>query len=385
MNRKAFTLIELLVVIAIIGILAGMLLPVLARAKAKVNRIKCVNNAGQIGKALQAFSSDNSGLMPWQLTPLRLSSYFGDKDPKCIASIVSLKSMKSELVTPKILWSPCDAEAQASNEDAQANWQTYDTLANRKIPCSAVSYRFIEGATQGRPGTLLVSTRNLSSGDLASSRWLGADEPQPADDAVTGLNKSQGNGAFADGSTRQMSDKDIGATGTVTRYHQASSGGTYKGPANTAVIGCCGGGSSTGGTIFVKANIDDDDILLVTPTFVQWDHRNAARPGKHGGNGLSNFKHTELDGFNWFPKWEHDDSRPQMSSQHKTTEYAKMLKAGTKIIIMEWKVSNFGGARVKPRIIGQPSEENGYTLKIHFLDKDGHGPELFEVLAGNEK
>ena len=242
MKPKAFTLIELLVVIAIIGILASMLLPALARAKAKANRLRCVNNAGQIGKALQAFSSDNSGLMPWQLTPLRQNYHFGDKDPKCVTSIVSLKSMKSELVTPKILWSPCDAEAQASNEDAQANWQTYDTLADNKIECSAVSYRFIEGATQGRPGTLLVSTRNLSTHDLSTARWLGADETQVPDDAVTGLNRSQGNGAFADGSARQMSDKDIGAAGAVTKYHQTSSGGTYKGPASTQVIGCCGGG-----------------------------------------------------------------------------------------------------------------------------------------------
>jgi prepilin-type N-terminal cleavage/methylation domain-containing protein/prepilin-type processing-associated H-X9-DG protein len=63
-RAHGFTLIELLVVVAIIAILAGMLLPVLARAKAKVKQTDCMNNMRQIGLGLILFETDNEKLPP---------------------------------------------------------------------------------------------------------------------------------------------------------------------------------------------------------------------------------------------------------------------------------------------------------------------------------
>jgi len=177
----AFTLIELLVVIAIIGILASMLLPALGKAKAKANRIKCVNNQKQVGTAFRVFASDNGDLYPLSATG---NGYIyqaggagtlpGNTVTTTAAAWQVYQCMWNELQSPKVLLCPADrARATSSvcsdfNAIAGAPGTSSAATSLNQFQNNAVSYGTAIVADESRPIGLLAMDRNITNAGTTS-------------------------------------------------------------------------------------------------------------------------------------------------------------------------------------------------------------------------
>ena len=203
-NRlRAFTLIELLVVIAIIAILASLLLPALARAKARAQRIACVNNQKQIGLSFTMWGHDHEDKYPSVVDPL-------EGGAKGLTTVWEhFVTMSNELVTPKILHCPSDPGKQTATD--------FTTSASglRTLQDAAVSYTIGTSAGPDKPGMHLAGDRNLlglpgqNCGPAALTgviTQLGPGQNPRWDNTI---HVNAGNMVMADGSTQQFSQSGL--------------------------------------------------------------------------------------------------------------------------------------------------------------------------------
>jgi prepilin-type processing-associated H-X9-DG protein len=186
-TSSGFTLVGLLVIVAVIAILAAMLLPALASAKKKAQRINCVNNLKQNGLAFRIWEGDNNDKYPMSVvqdsgTPERVAHYF--------------QVMSNELSTPKILICPADTRNAAVN---------FARLKNQNI-----SYFIGLEAADAFPQRLLDGDRNIT-GSAEPENGILQLVPGGAAGWTAAIHNNSGNVGLADGSVQQCSNAGLHA------------------------------------------------------------------------------------------------------------------------------------------------------------------------------
>ena len=258
-STKAFTLIELLVVIAIIAILAALLLPALAAAKRKAQRINCVSNLKQDGIAFRLWEGDNNDKYPMAVdvtyngAKQRIyNSVSGVPNPYNVNCVFVV--MSNELSTPKILFCPADngqgiggpgyAGGMISRSFATNFFSTVAAVNTLSNTPAFLSYFVCGDAYETYPQMIMIGDRNIGTQVLtaqnqpsqttnsfanAGAAGTGVFDYQPTKNwwawTANDLHLRVGNVGMADGSAQQLT-----VAGLQTALSTATNGASSQTP-----------------------------------------------------------------------------------------------------------------------------------------------------------
>ena len=254
-QKAAFTLIELLVVIAIIAILAAMLLPALAAAKRKAQRINCVNNLKEMGLAFRVWEGDNSDHYPMAVSTstggaMEVTGSANTATPLGAtvngSFIWTFLVMSNELSTPKLLLCTSDSGHSSAATNFSQLYSAYNGNSATAVSFAAnhapagqfVSYFLCGDANEAYPQMVLAGDRNMGTVLTAATappatmnqgsnvfffqKTLAAVWYWSAND----LHQKVGNITLADGSVQQTT-----ANGLWTALQNATNGTATQFPA----------------------------------------------------------------------------------------------------------------------------------------------------------
>jgi prepilin-type N-terminal cleavage/methylation domain-containing protein/prepilin-type processing-associated H-X9-DG protein len=220
-QKKAFTLIELLVVIAIIAILAAMLLPVLAAAKRRAQRINCVSNLKQVNLSFRIWEGDNNNLYPMAVSTTAggamesaVSNTHQTYVPYGMTNIFCV--MSNELSTPKVLVCPSDV----SHSSPATNFAQLGNILSSGpgFNTNAIGYFVCGDANESYPQMVMTGDRNIGIGaagvaagsinvnmETANSYLLQGGNTTTWAWSANDLHLKVGNIGYADGSVAEVS------------------------------------------------------------------------------------------------------------------------------------------------------------------------------------